>query len=79
MQEGFFSYRQYKIKRETCGNKTGEAFALTIPRPIAQAFSDCKFTINITKDSIIFKSGMDLKQLEKEVKNVQFNDLIKNG
>ena len=76
---GYFQhpfYHQYNIKAETCNNKTGDAYGLTVPRPIAMKFIDVKFTIEITDNSIIFKSGIDLKQLKREVKSIDFNELI---
>jgi len=67
--------QQYKIKKETTGNKTGEAFSLTIPRVIAESFKNCKFSIEVTQTAIIYKSGIDLNHLKKEAQKVEFSDI----
>lgn len=68
--------RQYKIKKETCGNKTGESFSLTVPKPIVEMFtSDTKWSVAITETSIIYTSGIDLTQLKKEAQRITFAEI----
>jgi len=50
----------YKIRRTTKGNKTGDSFALTVPRVIANKFDGVQFFLTITNNSIIFESGCAL-------------------
>lgn len=60
------TYGQYKIRRLSW-NHIGEVYGITMPRGIADKFKDVKFTIELTKDSIILKSGIDLAQLKEEI------------
>ena len=48
---------KYKIRQVTFGNKTGESFAITVPRNIAENFSNITFNMYMTPTSIIFESG----------------------
>lgn len=58
------SYRgpalQYQVRKTTKGNKTGENFAITIPRIIAKELETIFFKIEVSGDSIIFTSGTKL-------------------
>ena len=52
----------YIIRKTTTNNATGDSFAITIPRFIAEQFSGCHFTMVISGNSIIFTSGCKLTQ-----------------
>ena len=67
--------KQYKIKKETVNNSTGEAYGLTVPREIYEKFKDSKFTIFLTEDMIIYKSGIDLKVLQEQVNKFTFRQI----
>ena len=58
------SYRgpalQYKIKKVVTNNKTGDSYAITIPRIIAQQFEEVLFRLTISGNTIIFESGCKL-------------------
>lgn len=58
------SYRgsalQYKIKKVVTNNKTGDSYAITIPRIIAQRFEGFLFRLAVSGNSIIFESGCKL-------------------
>ena len=47
----------YKIRKTTINNKTGDSYAITIPRCIAQQFEDVLFRMCISGQSIVFESG----------------------
>ena len=47
----------YKIKKVTSNNKTGDSYAITIPRIIAKQFEECFFKLCISGTNIIFESG----------------------
>jgi hypothetical protein len=51
---------QYQIRKTTVGNKTGDNYAITIPRIIAEQFMDCTFRITVSGNSIMFISGCKL-------------------
>ena len=55
------SYRgpalQYKIRKTTSNNKTGDNYSITIPRIIAHQFEECLFRLAVSGNSIIFQSG----------------------
>lgn len=72
------TYFQYKIKKEVIG-KNSKAFGLTIPIFLAEKFGAIKFNLYFTNDSIIFRSGADLKQLRKDIGNIKIEDLEVNG
>ena len=63
---------QYKIKKETTNNKTGDAFSLTVPRWIVEKFQETKFLIQITENTITYVSGIDINQLKKNIKDFDF-------
>ena len=58
------SYRgpalQYQIRKTTTNNKTGDNYAITIPRVIAQQFEECLFRICVSGNTITFESGCKL-------------------
>ena len=55
------SYRgpalQYQIRKTTKGNKTGDNYAITIPRIIAKQFDATLFQMEVSGNCIIFTSG----------------------
>jgi len=55
---------QYKIRKTTVNNKTGDNFSITIPRFIANQFSGCNFSLTITEEAIIFTSGCKITSQE---------------
>ena len=57
--------RQYKIRKTTVNNETGDNFSITIPRIIAQQFSGCVFSMEIHQDRIIFTSGTKVMTAER--------------
>ena len=66
------SYRgpalQYRIRKTTVNNKTGDNYSITIPRIIAQKFAEVLFRMCVSGNSIIFESGCKLT-----VEDVQIN------
>lgn len=48
---------QYKIRKTTTQNLTGDNYSITIPRVIAQKFEECLFRLAVSGNSIIFESG----------------------
>lgn len=71
------SYRgpalQYKIRKTTVNNKTGDSFAITLPRILAQQFGDIYFSVTVSGNSLTFTSGCKLKVSnisEREIKKV---------
>lgn len=70
------SYRgpalQYKIRKTTVNNSTGDNFSITIPRFLAEQFSNCFFRITITGDNILFESGT--KMTVTDIKPTNPND-----
>lgn len=74
------NYKQYKIKKETSNNLSGEAYGLTVPYEIFKKFEGVKFTIEVTKDSIIYKSGLDLKHFKEYAHKITFEEIeVSNG
>jgi hypothetical protein len=51
---------QYKIRKTTINNNTGDNYSITIPRIIAEQFIDCSFRITISGNTIMFISGCKL-------------------
>ena len=47
----------YKIRRTTINNRTGDNYAITIPRVIAEKFLNLNFLLEVSGDAIMFKSG----------------------
>jgi hypothetical protein len=72
------SYRgpalSYKIKKVTSNNKTGDSYAITIPRVVAQKFESCFFKMCVSGNSIIFESGckMTVNDIEVDAKKKIF-------
>ncbi len=58
------SYRgpalNYKIRKTTTKNVTGDNYSITVPRVIAQKFEDIFFHVTISGSSLIFTSGCKL-------------------
>jgi hypothetical protein len=52
----------YRIRKTTINNKTGDNYAITIPRYIAEQFRGWYFTISVSGNSIIFTSGCKITQ-----------------
>lgn len=67
------SYRgpglSYRIRRTTSNNKTGDNYAITIPRIIAHKFEACFFKMCVSGNSIIFESGCKMSVNDIEVDN----------
>ena len=67
------SYRgsalQYKIRKTTVNNKTGDSYAITIPRVIAQKFEECLFKMCVSGNSITFESGCKMNVSDIEIDN----------
>ena len=59
------TYNQYTI-RKISENKYGNIYGMTIPREIAEEFLKIKFTIEVSGNCIVVKSGQDIAQLEEE-------------
>jgi len=53
---------QYKIRKTTINNKTGDSYAITIPRIFAEQFQDCYFKLSVSGMSLTFTSGCKLTQ-----------------
>ena len=47
----------YKIKKITTNNRTGDSYAINIPRIIAQQFDGYFFKMVVSGNAIIFESG----------------------
>ncbi len=64
----------YKIRKITKSNKTGDAFGINIPHVIAQQFKGVNFSMFITNTSIILESGCKVEKrggyIERENKVV---------
>jgi len=65
----------YQIRRTTINNKTGDSFAITIPRIIADQFSGCYFKLTIEPNRIIFESGCKREADESLNKLLQTYDV----
>ena len=65
------SYRgpglSYKIRKTTINNKTGDNYAITIPRIIAQKFEEVLFRLVVSGDTIFFESGCKLTVNDIEI------------
>lgn len=59
----------YQIRKTTINNKSGDNYAITIPRIIAQKFKDYFFKLEVSGNSIIFTSGCKLS-----INNTDVND-----
>lgn len=55
---------QYKIRRTTINNKTGDNYSITIPRIIALKFQNCFFRLEVSGNKFIFTSGCKLSANE---------------
>ena len=60
------TYNQYKV-RVNSYNDNGSIFCLTVPRDLAEKFLGVKFTIEVTPNGIIYRSGLDLKEAKEEI------------
>lgn len=58
----------YQIRKTTINNKTGDSFAITIPRIIAEKFEGYYFTLSVSGNCIVFESGckISVSDIEKE-------------
>ena len=69
------SYRgtalQYKIRKTTTNNKTGDNFSITIPRIIAQKFDLCFFKLEVSGTSLIFTSGCKISMQNTELNEIE--------
>ena len=69
------SYRgtalQYKIRKTTTNNKTGDNFSITIPRIIAQKFDMCFFKLEVSGTSLIFTSGCKISFKDEELNDIE--------
>lgn len=67
------SYRgpalQYKIRKATTKNETGDNYSITIPRVMAQKFENIYFRLDTSGDCIIFESGCKIKIGDLEISN----------
>ena len=58
------SYRgpalQYKIRKTTVNNKTGDNYSITIPSVLAKQFQECFFRLRASGTCLIFESGCKL-------------------
>jgi len=65
------SYRgpalNYKIRKVVTNNKTGDSYAITIPRIIAQEFEETFFRLCVSGDNILFTSGCKMTVNDIEV------------
>ena len=57
----------YRIRKTTTNNKTGDSYAITIPRIVAQQFEEILFRLCISGNSIIFESGCKMTVNDIEV------------
>lgn len=69
------NFKQYKIKKEGASHGV-VTFGFTVPQEVAREFLQCKFTIEITKDAITYKSGTDLANLRDNINQIKFEDII---
>ena len=56
---------KYRIRKTTSSNKTGDNYAITVPRVIADKFKDTCFYMYVTPTGINFESGCSIKKDEK--------------
>lgn len=70
------SYRgpglNYKIKKVTKGNKTGDSYAITVPSIVAQKFESCLFKLTVSGNAIIYESGCKIKAINTNQENKKF-------
>lgn len=60
---------QYRIRKTTTNNKTGDSYAITIPRIVAKEFEETFFKLCISGNSIILESGCKMTVEDVEVNN----------
>lgn len=69
------SYRgpalSYKIRKTTINNKTGDNYAITIPRVIAQKFEEVLFKLYVSGNTLIFESGCKLTVNDIEINKIK--------
>jgi len=74
---------QYQIRKTTTNNKSGDSYAITIPRIIALQFEEYFFRMRVSGNSIIFESGCKLTvndiEVNKDKKVFQAGGLISFG
>jgi hypothetical protein len=70
----------YQIRKTTTNNKTGDSYAITIPRIVAKQFEECFFRMCVSGTNIIFESGCKLSvndiEVNKDKKVFQAGGLI---
>ena len=62
---------RYKIRKVTTNNKTGDSFAITVPRSIAILFQNVEFNVFIAGSNIILGSGCRLSNKQEKTENCQ--------
>lgn len=55
------SYR-YKIKKIVSNNKTGDSYAINVPKVIAEMFSGVEFNFFIAGSTMVFSSGCKIER-----------------
>lgn len=65
----------YKIRKTTTKNLTGDSFAITIPRIVAQQFENIFFRLSISGDNLLLTSGCKISVNDIEEKR----NIIANG
>lgn len=52
--------RQYRLRKLTTSNRTGDVFGITIPYEVASRFPDCSFWVSRSGTSIVLQSGAEV-------------------
>jgi hypothetical protein len=62
---------QYKIRKTTVNNSSGDNYSITIPRVIAQQFQEYWFKLSVSGNNLIFESGckISVDDIEKQDKS----------
>ena len=62
----------YKIRKTNSNNATGDSFALTVPREIAEKFIGINFILSFTGSVLIYQSGTQpsLRNKTEEVEQI---------
>lgn len=67
---------QYRVRKTTVNNKTGDSYAITVPRIVAETFTDSWFRLLVSGGCLIFESGC---KVEPEKKGVLMFDTEKEN
>ena len=59
---------RYKIKKTTTNNKTGDSYAITVPKVVAEMFTNVEFNLVVAGNSIVYASGCRLTKEDKQEK-----------